>query len=273
MEKILIFLFLAVTQSFAYAQEEINFEFSFPENSRFTIEQNIENSGTMKITGSNHDVEALKKAGYNKNRKLKYLMKYTSEYTTEKKTTESFPFEFFYSNINIDIDSDGKKQQKEGGFASAILKGNIVNGKLAVVQNADTGSSAKNQFIDALPKYFTTDFPKLNNLKIGESFIVNRSADNKTEGYSFSGSLKYILTKIENELAYFSILVIFKNDPTSILKSSGSGNGEMIYNHKEKFIQSEKIKISLTSSQDKDVKIIAENVILSSYELKNLVKN
>jgi|GEM_PF-4542637 len=33
------------------------------------------------------------------------------------------------------------------------------------------------------------------------------------------------------------------------------------------------MKISLHSSQNKDVKIIAENTVITSYELKNLVKN
>lgn len=272
MKKIFLLVLVTFIQVSIYGQEAIDFEFSFPENSHFTIEQSIDNSGTMKITGPANEMEALKKAGYSQNRKMKYLMNYTSEYVTGNKTSDSFPFNFSYSNINFDIDSDGKKQKKEGGFPNLILKGNIVNEKLAIVQPANTGSS-QDQFVNAIPKYFTLDFPKRSNMKIGESFTVKRNADNKTEGYSFSGDIKYTLIKIENELAYFSISVIFKNNPTSNLKSTGSGNGEMIYNYKEKFIQSEKMKISFSSSQNQTVKIVADNILVTSYELKNLVKN
>ncbi|MGE4513673.1 MAG: hypothetical protein AB7E26_07695 [Chryseobacterium sp.] len=273
MKKILLLFVFSFFQITVFGQDAINFEFSFPENSKFTIEQKVDNSGTMKITGSKVEMENLKKSGYNADRKLKYLMNYSSEYTTGEKKSDNFPFEFFYSNISFDIDSDGRKQNREWKFPSVILKGGIVNGKLAVIQSAETGSSSQDQFINSLPRYFTTDFPKINNLKIGESFIVKRITNNQTEGYSFSGNLKYTLKKIENELAYFSINVIVKSDTGSTLNSSGNGNGEMIYNYKDKFIQSEKVKINLNSSQNKTVNITATNVILSTYELKNLVRN
>ncbi|SEM75682.1 hypothetical protein SAMN05421856_106145 [Chryseobacterium taichungense] len=273
MKKILLLILFSFLQITVFGQDAINFEFSFPENSRFTIEQKVDNSGTMKITGTKVEMENLKKSGYNADRKLKYLMNYSSEYTTGERTSDNFSFEFFYSNVSFDIDSDGKKQNREWAFPSVILKAGIINGKLAVIQSAKTGSSSQDQFINSLPRYFTTDFPKINNLKIGESFIVKRIANNQTEGYSFSGNLKYTLKKIENELAYFSISVIVKNYPESTLNSSGNGTGEMIYNHKDKFIQSEKIKINLSSSQNKTVNITATNVIISTYELKNLVRN
>ncbi|MBV8325947.1 hypothetical protein [Chryseobacterium sp.] len=228
MKTLFSFMLFTVMQLSVYSQETIDFEFSFPENSHFTIEQHTDNSGTMKITGSAHDIEALKKAAYNQNRKLRYLMNYTSEYTTGKKTTGAFPFDFSYSSISFDIDSDGKKQKKEGSFSSSILKGDVVKGKLSVVAPANTGSSSQDQYINSLPKYFSLDFPTVKNMKTGAFFTVKRATDNKAEGYSFSGNVKYILTKIENELAYFSIEVIFKNDPNSVLKSSGYGSGEMI---------------------------------------------
>ncbi|MGA9212112.1 MAG: hypothetical protein WBY99_05420, partial [Kaistella sp.] len=249
-------------------QETIDFEFSYPENSRFTVEQKIDNSGTMKITGSPQEIASIKKAGYNENRKLKYLINYTTDYKTDKRSLNSFPFEFSYSNILFDIDSDGKKQKKEMGFPNEMIKGDIVNGKLSVVKPVQTNSPVQDQYINSLPKYFTVEFPKISKMKIGESFTVDRVTDNKTEGYSLTGNLKYTLTKIENELSFFSISISQNNDKTSTLKSTGIGNGEMIYNHKDKYIVSEKMIIKMISISNEAIKMIVDNTIVSSYELK-----
>lgn len=269
MKNILLFIFIISIYSFTYAQETINFEFSYPENSSFIVEQHTDTFGTMKITGTPKEIEGLKKAGYNSNRKLKYLMSFTSNYETGKRTEESFPFSFYYTNIALDIDSDGKKQQKETGFPSVILKGNIIAGKPRLAQPANTGSSEHDKFINALPKYFEIDFPKVSGMKIGDSFITKRITENKSSEFSFSGDLKYTLTKIEGALAYFSIEIIIKSDANSHMKSSGKGKGEMIYNFKERFIQFEKMTTTLDSEQDnKTFKITAQNTIISSYELK-----
>ena len=268
MKKIFFATCFLVMQFWVNAQETIDFEFGYPENSSFTVEQKIDNSGNMKVSGSPQEIASIKKAGYNANRKLKYLINYTTEYKTGPKKPDSFPFEFFYSNVLFDIDSDGKKQKKELGFPNEIIKGNIVNGKLAVVKTAATNSPAQDDYINSLPKYFTVDFPKVNNMKVGESFTIHKVIDRKTEGYSLTGNLKYTLVKIKNDLSYFSILIKQNNTKTSTFESKGAGTGEMIYNHKDKYIVSEKMTINMNSISDEELKMIVDNIIISSYELK-----
>lgn len=62
MKKILLLLVFSFLQITVFGQDAINFEFSFPENSTFTIEQKVDNSGTMKITGSRVEMDNLKKS-------------------------------------------------------------------------------------------------------------------------------------------------------------------------------------------------------------------
>lgn len=267
MKKIVFTSFLMVSQLFVYAQETIDFDFSYPENSKFIVEQKVDNSGTMKITGSPQEIAAIKKAGYNEVRKLKYIINYTTEFKTKSKTSNSFPFEFSYNNILFDIDSDGKKQKKEMSFTNDIINGDVVNDKLSVVKSAETDSPQKDQYINSLPKYFTVDFPKMSNMKIGDSFTVKRKTDNKTEGFAMDAELKYTLTKIENNFAYFSIIINQKNNESSPLKSTGNGKGDMIYNYKDKFILSENMNIKMNSIVNENVKMIVDNTIISSYKL------
>lgn len=267
MQKILLTIGLSIIHLLASGQEMIDFEFSYPENSHFAVEQKIDNSGTMKITGSLQEIAALKKAGYNENRKLKYLINYVTEFKTSSKTINSFPFEFSYNKILFDIDSDGKKQDKEMSFKNDIIKGDLVNGKLSVIIPAETGSPDKDKYINSLPKYFTVDFPKMSNMKIGDSFTIKRTADNKTEGYALDAELKYTLTKIENNMAHFSISINQKNNNNSSLKSTGSGKGDMVYHHKGKYILSEDITIKLNSISNDKIKMIVDNTIISSYRL------
>lgn len=268
MKEIFFVITFLAFQQLVSAQEAIDFEFSYPENSSFTIEQKIDNSGNMKIMGSPQEIADLKKAGYNENRKLRYLIEYISEYKTQTKNSDSFPFEFFYKTVLFDIDSDGKKQKKELAFPNEVLKGDLINGKLSVIKPAETGDASQNQYINSLPRYFTVEFPKVSQMKIGASFTVNRVAESKTDGYSLNGSLKYTLTKIDKDLSYFSILIDQSNEKQSTFKSSGNGTGEMIYNHKDKYIVSEKMIIKLNSVSNDIVKMVADNTIISNYVLK-----
>ena len=268
MKRTFTFFCFILLFSILNSQESIDFEFSFPENSNFIVEQKIDNSGIMIISGSPKELEEIKKAGYNLNRKLKYLMNYTSVYKTEKKSDDSFPFQLYYSNIVYNIDSDGKKQKKENGIPNAILKGNLVDGKLKVTEHANSGSTEQDQFVNSLPKYFQLDFPTKKNMKIGDTFSVLRNADNKTDGYSFSANMIYTLSKIENDFAYFKITITSNSPEKSTFSSSGIGNGDMKYNFKDKYILSETYNLTLKNTQTETVKIIVENIIINSYELK-----
>lgn len=261
MKKILLTFSFSLVQILAYGQKTIDFEFSYPENSNFVIEQSTNTSGTMKITGSPQEIASLKKAGYNQIRKLKYVVDYSSVYKTGKKLTDSFPFEFYYSNVSYDIDSDGKKQKREGGFPNAIIKGNYIDGKPVVVQNSDV------QAANDLPKYFLYNFPKITNMKVGDSFTTDRSMESKNGGASVSGILKYTLTKIEDNSALFSIAITQNSNKSSEINLKGSGTGEMVYNLKDKYIELEKMTINMTSSVAGTVKMNVDNTIISTYKL------
>lgn len=268
MKKIIFLAVVSYFQIFVHAQETIDFEFNYPENSQFTVEQKINNAGIMKINGTPQEIAAIKKAGYNQIRKLDYYNVYETEFKTFSKKLDSFPFEFSFVNVLSEIDSDGKKKKSEMSFKEDIIKGDLINGKLTVIKLADTGSKEKDQYINSLPVYFIFDFPIVNNMKIGDSFISRRNLEKSKEGYKVEIEQKYTLTKIENSHSYFSISINIKNDKKSSLKSYGTGSGEMVYEFKDKYIESEKTTTNMTSeTMVGAMKMTATNTIISSYKL------
>lgn len=272
MKYIVAFLFVNFFNGVSDAQDHIDFEFSYPENSHFIVEQSTDNSGVMKITGSLREMQNLKARGYNQERKMSYKMSYVTDFKTNKKEKDSFPFEFYYDKVVVNIDSDEKKQQQDFGFPNAKLKGDFNGTNLIVTDFATTGDSQTDTFINSLPKYFTTDFPKINGMKVGQTFVSTRDLESKvSKDYKVSGQFTYTLKTIVSNLAYFDIGVKLLNKKGSIINLTGNGSGEMVYDHSQKFIKSENISINMISEQDeKTFKITSNNTLITTYNLKSL---
>ena len=253
------------------AQQTIDFEYAPPQNSHFIINNKTETVGTMKITGDKAEMEALKKIGYNQDRKMSYVFDIDVNMKTFQKTEESFPFEFNYEKIKIDVDSDGKKNNQLVSFTDITISGDLRKDKEVITHISQSGDDAKDNFIKSMPREFLRQIISKKNMKVGDQFIVEKAMQSATDDFKMSGTFAYTLKKIDPEVAYFEIVINLKNDQDSSMILAGNGAGEMIYNHINRYVISENTTSSIDASKiEKTFKINAKTTMKSYFSIKLL---
>lgn len=268
MKKFINLFFFTFLGNLIFAQETINFENGFPQNSHFKIISKTDNSGTMKITGTPAAIASIKKAGYNQNRKITSKIEVVMDVKTETKTSESIPFEFYYDKVGIYINSDGKEKNRDFSLADKVIKGSIKNGKYIISDVEKSGNPVNDEYINSLQKTFLKDITEIKNMKIGDSFTTKKEIQSTTDNYKLYAVFTYNLSKIENNLGFYDVKINLINDKNSVLKATGSGTGKMVYDALNKYIKSEESKITVNAIQtEKDFKILADTTINSSYLL------
>ena len=251
------------------AQQTIDFEYAPPQNSHFIINSKIESIGTMKLTGDKAEMEALKKIGYNQDRKMSYAFDIDVNMKTFKKTAESFPFEFNYEKIKIDVDSDGKKNNQLLSFSDITISGDLRKDKEVITKITTSGNDAKDNFIKSMPREFLRQIISKKNMKVGDQFIVEKAMQSVTDDFKMNGTFAYTLKKIDPEVAYFEIVINLKNDQDSSMALSGNGSGEMVYNHINHYVLSENSTSNIEASKiEKTFKMEVQTLIKSYFSIK-----
>lgn len=255
--------------TFSVAQKSIDFEYALPENSEFIIKSKIESVGTMKVSGDKTEMEAYRKTGYNQERSVSYLFDIDVNMKTFKKTEESFPFQFSYEKIKMDIDSDGKKNNQRLSFPDIMISGDLRKDKEVITNVQKSGDATKDNFINSMPKEFLRQMISQKDLKTGDHFTVEKKVESAGDNFKMAGNFLYTLKKIDSDLAYFDIIINLLKDKTSDIKVSGKGSGEMIYNHQKHYVISENTLVNIDAIQiEKTFKIEAKTNINSSFSIQ-----
>ena len=266
--QLLVFLFFLGFTSID-AQKSIDFEYAFPQNSHFRISNKIETVGVMKISGDKAEMEALKKTGYRQDRKISYTYDIDVNMKTLQKTDESFPFEFNYEKIKIDVDSDGKKNNQLFSLSDITISGDLRNDKEVITHISKSGDPNKDNYINAMPREFLRKIISKKGMKVGDQFTVEKGVQSLSDNFKMDGTFLYTLKRIESELAYFDIIITLKNDKASSMKVSGSGSGEMIYNHINNYVISENTTSNIDAGQiEKTFTIDAKTEMKSHFSIK-----
>lgn len=251
------------------AQQTIDFEYAPPQNSHFIINNKTETIGTMKITGDKAEMEALKKNGYNQDRKISYAFDMDVNMKTFEKTEESFPFEFNYEKIKIDVDSDGKKNNQVLSFSDITISGDLRKDKEVITKITTSGNDAKDNFIKSMPREFLRQIISKKNMKVGDQFFVDKAMQSAADNFKIRGTFSYTLKKIDMDVAYFEIAINMKNGQESSMILAGKGAGEMVYNHLNHYVISENTTSNMDSSTiEKTFKIEAQTLMKSYFSIK-----
>ena len=223
----------------------------------------------MKVSGDKSEMEAFKMTGYRQERNLKYSFDFDVNMKTFQKTENSFPFEFNYEKIKIDVDSDGKKDNKLLSLSEIIISGDLRNGKEIITRISKSGNATKDNFINSLPKEFLRQVVSKNGMKIGDQIIVKKAVESTGDNFKMTGTFLYTLKEIEEKVAYFDLAIELKNDKSSSMNISGIGEGKMIYNHIDHYVISENSTSKIEASQiEKTFKIEVKNTIKSLYSIQ-----
>lgn len=270
MNKIRFFLFsLFIGYNSLSSQQQVDFEYALPENSHFIVNNKIESVGIMKITGDKAEMEALKKIGYRQERTISYVFDMDINMKTFQKTEESFPFEFNYEKVKIDVDSDGKKNNQLLSFSDITISGDLRKDKEIITNVSKSGNSVKDNFINTMPREFLRPMISQKGMKVGDQFTVEKVVQSLKDNFKTNGAFSYTLKKIDTELAYFDVVINLLKDQTSDLQVAGTGSGEMIFNYIKQYVVSENTTLKVGAVQiERTFKIDAETDVKSSFFIK-----
>ncbi|PUB35605.1 hypothetical protein C8J95_101282 [Elizabethkingia sp. YR214] len=266
---IIFYLTIGITLCFSQQTEIINFSYSLPENSLFKMKFKIDNNGTMKIRGTEAEMAAMKKAGYNSDRKVQYSLSATISMKTQKKMNGSLPFQFTFDQLEQNINSDGKKNNQSLSLSDFPIAGEFKNGQYVITSILNVGNAQQEAFIKSLPKNFISNETFIPQIKIGEQFTIKKEIS--TNEYKSTAQYTYTLKSVENNIAIFDIKIKIIPNTNNKIKTSGQGSGIMRYNIDKKYVISESSSFVYTGNQqEKTYNITGQSTAESSLNIELL---